>query len=156
MKATEETCNNLIARGSKALALKGWEEAVGLFGEALENMYVAPSLSSIFPFFWSELFSFCVLSNRFYPISAITRSARVLFEIALISRREIYDEFDPKMAPVLLNYGKALFELGFSQQGVMGKEEVEKTAEGGTFHLPLFSMLRFVLIGSKRKSRGGR
>jgi hypothetical protein len=36
------------------------------------------------------------------------------------------------MAPVLLNYGKALFELGFSQQGVMGKEEVEKTADGGT------------------------
>jgi len=35
------------------------------------------------------------------------------------------------MAPVLLSYGKALFELGFSQQGVMGKEEVAKTADAG-------------------------
>jgi len=35
------------------------------------------------------------------------------------------------MAPVLLSYGKALFELGFSQQGVMGKEEVTKTADAG-------------------------
>lgn len=35
------------------------------------------------------------------------------------------------MAPVLLNYGKALYELGFSQQGVMGKEEVEKNADAG-------------------------
>jgi HAT1-interacting factor 1 len=34
------------------------------------------------------------------------------------------------MAPLLLAYGKALYELAFSQQGVMGKEEVDKTAEG--------------------------
>jgi hypothetical protein len=32
------------------------------------------------------------------------------------------------MAPLLLSYGKALYELAFSTQGVMGKEEVEKTA----------------------------
>jgi hypothetical protein len=38
--AIEETCNTLIAKGGKASALKAWEEAVGLFGEALENMYV--------------------------------------------------------------------------------------------------------------------
>lgn len=42
-------------------------------------------------------------------------------------------EFDPKMAPLLLSYGKALYELAFSQQGVMGKEEVDKTAENGTY-----------------------
>ena len=35
------------------------------------------------------------------------------------------------MAPLLLAYGKALYELAWSQQGVMGKEEVDKTAEGG-------------------------
>lgn len=35
------------------------------------------------------------------------------------------------MAPLLLSYGKALYELAFSQQGVMGKEEVEKTADQG-------------------------
>jgi len=34
------------------------------------------------------------------------------------------------MAPLLLAYGKALYELAFSQQGVMGKEEVDKNAEG--------------------------
>lgn len=90
-----------------------------------------------FPLSLSSNLAF-VLQYQTGPPSAITRSARVLFEIALTSRREIYDEFDPKMAPVLLNYGKALFELAFSQQGVMGKEEVEKTAEGGTFHLSPF------------------
>jgi hypothetical protein len=56
-------------------------------------------------------------------------------KMKLIIRREIYSEFDARMAPVLLNYGKALFELGFSQQGVMGKEEVEKNAEGMFFSL---------------------
>lgn len=34
------------------------------------------------------------------------------------------------MAPLLLAYGKALYELAFSQQGVMGKEEVDKSADG--------------------------
>lgn len=38
------------------------------------------------------------------------------------------------MAPLLLSYGKALYELAFSQQGVMGKEEVDKTAENGMYH----------------------
>jgi hypothetical protein len=37
----EENANNLIAKGGKSMALKAWEEAVGYFGEALENMYVA-------------------------------------------------------------------------------------------------------------------
>jgi hypothetical protein len=39
--AIEENANNLIAKGGKSMALKAWEEAVGYFGEALENMYVA-------------------------------------------------------------------------------------------------------------------
>jgi hypothetical protein len=39
--AVEENANNLIAKGGKSMALKAWEEAVGYFGEALENMYVA-------------------------------------------------------------------------------------------------------------------
>jgi len=58
--------------------------------------------------------------------------------LSLTVRREIYDEFDARMAPVLLSYGKALFELGFSQQGVMGKEEVTKTADAGMS--PSFSL----------------
>lgn len=37
---------------------------------------------------------------------------------------------DPAMAPLLLSYGKALFELAFSQAGVMGKEEVEREIQG--------------------------
>lgn len=31
------------------------------------------------------------------------------------------------MAPLLLSYGKALYELALSQQGVMGREEVAKS-----------------------------
>ncbi len=34
------------------------------------------------------------------------------------------------MAPLLLSYGKALYELAFSQQGVMGREEIEKEVSG--------------------------
>jgi hypothetical protein len=41
--AIEENANNSIAKGGKSMALKAWEEAVGYFGEALENMYVAYS-----------------------------------------------------------------------------------------------------------------
>lgn len=34
------------------------------------------------------------------------------------------------MAPFLLSYGKALYELALSQSGVMGKEEVQKGTQG--------------------------
>ncbi|ORX33867.1 hypothetical protein BD324DRAFT_206499 [Kockovaella imperatae] len=51
---------------------------------------------------------------------------------ALDLRRQLVGEFDPSMAPLLLSYGKALYELAFSQAGVMGKEEVEKQAGGET------------------------
>lgn len=44
-------------------------------------------------------------------------------------RRQLVGDFDPQMAPLLLSYGKALYELAFSQQGVMGKEEVAKETE---------------------------
>jgi HAT1-interacting factor 1 len=40
--------------------------------------------------------------------------------------RQLVGEFDPAMAPLLLSYGKALYELAFSQQGVMGKEDTSK------------------------------
>lgn len=36
------------------------------------------------------------------------------------------DQLDASKAPLLFNYGRALFELALSQQGVMGKEEVAK------------------------------
>ena len=39
-------------------------------------------------------------------------------------------EVDPAMAPFLLSYGKALYELALSQSGVMGKEEVQKGTQG--------------------------
>lgn len=45
-----------------------------------------------------------------------------------VTRRQLVGEFDPQMAPLLLSYGKALYELAYSQQGVMGKEELEKQA----------------------------
>ena len=45
-------------------------------------------------------------------------------------RSQIVGEFDPAMAPLLLSYGKALYELAYSQAGVMGQEEVEKQAGG--------------------------
>lgn len=43
------------------------------------------------------------------------------------ARRELVGDFDPTMAPLLLSYGKALYELALSQQGVMGREEVAKS-----------------------------
>jgi hypothetical protein len=58
----------------------------------------------------------------------------------LIPRRQLVGESDPKMAPLLLSYGKALYELAFSQQGVMGKEEVDKSAGQGACFLFLFSL----------------
>ncbi|OCF40638.1 hypothetical protein I317_05570 [Kwoniella heveanensis CBS 569] len=48
---------------------------------------------------------------------------------ALDLMRQLVGEFDPQMAPLLLSYGKALYELAFSQQGVMGKEEPSKEAD---------------------------
>ncbi|ORY22573.1 hypothetical protein BCR39DRAFT_551318 [Naematelia encephala] len=48
---------------------------------------------------------------------------------ALELMQQLVGDSDPQMAPLLLSYGKALFELAFSQQGVMGKEEVDKQTE---------------------------
>ncbi|KAL1410992.1 hypothetical protein Q8F55_001937 [Vanrija albida] len=45
---------------------------------------------------------------------------------ALDIQRQLVGDFDPAMAPLLLSYGRALYELALSQQGVMGKEEVAK------------------------------
>ncbi|KAK8869524.1 hypothetical protein IAR55_000090 [Kwoniella newhampshirensis] len=42
---------------------------------------------------------------------------------------QLVGDFDPQMAPLLLSYGKALYELAFSQQGVMGKDEGSKEAD---------------------------
>lgn len=47
----------------------------------------------------------------------------------LTPRRELVGDFDPSMAPLLLSYGKALYELALSQQGVMGREEVAKSTD---------------------------
>ncbi|WWD16214.1 hypothetical protein CI109_100640 [Kwoniella shandongensis] len=48
---------------------------------------------------------------------------------ALEQMGRLVDDFDPQMAPLLLSYGKALYELAFSQQGVMGKDEGSKEAD---------------------------
>ena len=53
-----------------------------------------------------------------------------LCDSSFVYRRQLVGEFDPSMAPLLLSYGKALYELAFTQAGVMGKEEVEKQAGG--------------------------
>lgn len=49
-------------------------------------------------------------------------------------RSQLVDQLDPAMAPILLKYGKALYELAYSQQGVMGEKGVEKQAgaDGGS------------------------
>ena len=61
-------------------------------------------------------------------------------------------EFDPAMAPLLLSYGKALYELAFSTQGVMGKEEVNKVAlRSGELSFPF---KHDVLIKLKGKDEG--
>ena len=43
---------------------------------------------------------------------------------------------DPQMAPLLLSYGKALYELAFAQQGVMGKQEIGKQTDDAGETLP--------------------
>lgn len=40
-----------------------------------------------------------------------------------LARRTLHGELSPLLAPLLLSYGKALFEVAVSQQGVMGKTE---------------------------------
>lgn len=45
-------------------------------------------------------------------------------------RSTLVDELDPIKAPILLAYGKALYELAYSQSGVMGREEVQKNTQG--------------------------
>ncbi|EIW66326.1 hypothetical protein TREMEDRAFT_35273, partial [Tremella mesenterica DSM 1558] len=47
---------------------------------------------------------------------------------ALDIMRGLVGEFDPAMAPLLLSYGKALYELAVSTQGALGKEELDKQA----------------------------
>ncbi len=47
----------------------------------------------------------------------------------IYARRQLVGEFDPQMAPLLLSYGKALYELAFAQQGVMGKEDVNEQVD---------------------------
>ena len=43
-----------------------------------------------------------------------------------LGRQQLVGNLDPTMAPLLYSYGRALFELTLTQQGVMGKEEVAK------------------------------
>lgn len=58
--------------------------------------------------------------------------------------RQLVGEFDPAMAPLLLSYGKALYELAFSQQGVMGKEDTSKQQdELGEFRVEVRGLLTY-------------
>lgn len=43
--------------------------------------------------------------------------------LSLSDSRSTHGELSPLLAPLLLSYGKALFEVAVSQQGVMGKTE---------------------------------
>jgi hypothetical protein len=40
--------------------------------------------------------------------------------------RSLHGEVSPHLAPLLLSYGKSLFEVAVSQQGVLGREELAK------------------------------
>lgn len=65
-------------------------------------------------------------------------------KLKLTPRRQLVGDFDPAMAPLLLSYGKALYELAFASQGVMGKEEVDKAATAAgefVFQSPTFPEL---------------
>lgn len=53
-------------------------------------------------------------------------SSECRFWQRLTYRKQLVGDFDPSMAPLLLSYGRALYELALSQSGVMGKEEVAK------------------------------
>ena len=53
-------------------------------------------------------------------------------------RRGLHGELAPQLAPLLLAYGKALFEVACKQTGVLGKGEdapaVEEPEEKGEFN----------------------
>lgn len=83
------------------------------------------------------------------------RPAAPTSQLTPASRREIVGEFDPKMAPLLLSYGKALYELAFSTQGAIGKEEVGKTAQSG-MSLPLPFLLFHCADQRGHSTEGGR
>ncbi|TYJ54159.1 hypothetical protein B9479_005170 [Cryptococcus floricola] len=48
---------------------------------------------------------------------------------ALELQQELVGDKDPQMAPLLLSYGRALYELASSQAGVMGREEPTPVAD---------------------------
>lgn len=56
------------------------------------------------------------------------------------------------MAPLLLSYGKALYELAYETQGPMGRGEVDKQAGGaadGEFECQLVALMFFTLTGHR-------
>jgi hypothetical protein len=67
--AIEENATNLIAKGGKSMALKQWEEAVGYFGEALENMCVSISTALLISGVRSTT-SLMLVWHLFYLITA--------------------------------------------------------------------------------------
>jgi len=57
----------------------------------------------------------------------------------MMDRRGIHGEVATELAPLLLPYGKALFEVACKQTGVLGKADTgaEEPEEKGTFrHQP--------------------
>ena len=69
-----------------------------------------------------------------------------------VRRRQLVGDSDPEMAPLLLSYGKALYELAFAQQGVMGKEELGKQADDAGELVILSSSLGIHAEGLRRAS----
>lgn len=53
--------------------------------------------------------------------------------VYIANRRLLVGDADPEMAPLLLAYGKALYDLASSQAGVMGREEPVRQEDGKPF-----------------------
>lgn len=118
-KEVQAQADKLVGEGKKAIALKEWEEGVGKYAEALDLMSVI----------------LVAYSSTF----ASSLEVRIWSQWLMRFRRQLIGDFDPQMAPLLLSYGKALYELAYAQQGVMGNEELEKQA--GDRGMPIFTSL---------------
>ncbi|OWT41514.1 HAT1-interacting factor 1 [Cryptococcus neoformans Bt1] len=109
-QAIRAEVEKLVAEGKKAVALHQWEQGVDRYATALDRMYV----SSLLPIHTRAL-SFSRLLTAADGYRVIT--------VYIPNRRLLVGDADPEMAPLLLAYGKALYDLASSQAGVMGREE---------------------------------
>lgn len=116
-QAIRAEVEKLVAEGKKAVALHQWEQGVDRYATALDRMYVSPLLP---------------IHTRALSFSRLLTAAdgSCVITVYIPNRRLLVGDADPEMAPLLLAYGKALYDLASSQAGVMGREEPVRQEDG--------------------------